>query len=116
VGGFPIIDLQGDLDSPAEAVLNSAYRTAMSQDPPAIVLDFRNVKFMNSKGIALIVEMLTRLRKAGRHLLVFGLNNHYRQLFEITRLTEYISVHGDESGALAAAMVMRVEEPVLRKE
>ena len=58
---------------------------------------------MNSSGIALIVELLRRARERGQALLACGLSDHYRHIFEVTRLTDYIEIHEDEDGAIAAA-------------
>lgn len=104
VAEIPVVDLRGDIDAPGEKVLETAYRTATSRGAPVIVLNLCGVGFINSKGIALIVEFLAQARRAAGRLFVYGLSDHYRQIFEITRLSEYIAVYGDESTALAAAL------------
>ena len=43
-----------------------------------------------------------RANRAKQRLLACGLNDHYRQIFELTRLDEAISIYGDEAEALAA--------------
>lgn len=101
VGRLAIIELSGELDGSAEEPLTAAYALAEERDPAAILLSFGEVGYINSKGIALIVVLLSRARKADRRLLACGLSDHYREIFEITRLSEYITVCADEEGAVA---------------
>ena len=58
---------------------------------------------MNSGGIGLLVTLLVRVNRQGQRLLAFGLSDHYRQIFELTRLDEAVGIHASESEALAAA-------------
>ena len=69
----------------------------------AIVLDFRGLDYMNSGGIGLLVTLLVRVQRQGQRLLAFGLTEHYRQIFELTRLDEAIGIHDTEAAALTAA-------------
>ena len=55
-----VIDLHGEINAAAEARLNAAYAEAEAQNPPTIVLNFGEVSYINSTGIALIVGLLAR--------------------------------------------------------
>jgi anti-anti-sigma factor len=96
-----IIDLEGEIDSFAEDMLNDAYAEAESRDAKVILLNFSKVDYINSTGIALIVGLLARARKSKRHLLASGLSEHYVEIFQITRLVDFMSVFPDEASALA---------------
>jgi anti-sigma B factor antagonist len=80
-----------------------AYARAGGEDVKAIVLDFSELGYMNSGGIGLLVTLLVRANRAKQKLLAFGLNEHYRQIFELTRLDEAIAIHASEADAVAAA-------------
>jgi anti-anti-sigma factor len=99
--GVAILDLHGDIDGRAEDVLERAYTTAEGQHPAAILLNASQVTYINSKGIALLVVLLRRATKSGRRLWICGLNEHYQEIFRITRLSDYIAVSPDETSALA---------------
>jgi anti-sigma B factor antagonist len=109
-GGVAVIELKGDVTAASEGELMAAYREA---GPPegtrGLVLDFTRLDYMNSSGIGLLVTFLVRAKRAQQQLSAFGLSDHYRQIFELTRLDEVISVHDDEDGAVVAA---RTEAPV----
>jgi anti-anti-sigma factor len=101
VRGAAIIDLRGEIHAGAEETLNAAYATADSHDPQAILLNFGDVGYINSTGIALIVGLLSQARKANRRLMACGLSDHYVEIFQITRLADFMSVFPDEASALA---------------
>lgn len=99
--GVSVIDLVGEIDGTAEAELNSAYAEAESRNPAVILLNFRDMVYMNSTGIALIVSLLARARKTKRRLVTAGLSDHYVRIFQITRLADFMTVYPDEASALA---------------
>jgi len=99
-----IIDLYGEINSFAEAGLNEAYTEAEKMNIPTIALNFSNVTYINSTGIALIVGLLARARKAHHPLAVFGLSEHYTEIFQITRLADFMSIYPDEESVLTGAV------------
>ena len=99
--GVAIIDLYGEINSFAEEGLNSAYSEADQSQPSIISLNFVNVDYINSTGIALIVSLLARARKSRRRMVVYGLSDHYVEIFQITRLSDFMSIFPDEETALA---------------
>lgn len=100
-GKAAVISLQGEIDSFGEEVLNQAYGDAERLGTSAVLLNFSGVDYINSTGIALIVGLLARARKTGRRLLTSGLSSHYVEIFQITRLADFMSVYPDEATALA---------------
>ncbi|MGD2159049.1 MAG: STAS domain-containing protein [Anaerolineales bacterium] len=98
--GKVVIDLSGEIDAFAEKSLNEAYQDAISGDPSTVVLNFSDVDYINSTGIALIVSLLAQARKAHRELVVYGLNDHYVEIFQITRLSDFMTIYPDEESAL----------------
>jgi anti-sigma B factor antagonist len=97
-----IIDLSGEINAFAETTINSAYQEAEESDPKAILLNFSAVDYINSTGIALIVGILAQTRKTHRRIITFGLSDHYREIFNITRLSDFMDVFLDELSALAS--------------
>jgi anti-sigma B factor antagonist len=95
-----VIDLHGEMDGFAEEALNAAYAKATRHGPPAILLNFSDVDYINSTGIALIVGLLAQARKSHRRLLTCGLSEHYQEIFRITRLADFMRMVPDERAAL----------------
>jgi len=98
-----VVDLRGDIDGRAEHALGEAYARAEATGAELVVLNFSEVGYINSTGIALIVGLLARSRATGRRLSVVGLSEHYREIFTITRLSDFMSLFADEASALASS-------------
>lgn len=97
-----VLDLEGDINTFAEQTLERAYAEAEGLDPSAIALNFEGVDYINSTGIALIVSLLAEARKHQRELVVYGLSDHYQEIFKITRLADFMTIYEDEHAAFAA--------------
>lgn len=100
--GAAVVDLHGQIDMGADGPLAAAYAEAASLGTGAIVLNFEQVDYINSTGIALIVGLLARARKERRAISACGLSDHYREIFEITRLSDFMGIYADEDSAAGA--------------
>ncbi len=98
--GTRVIDMEGDISRNSDTVLHAAYTEASEGEASRVVLNFSDVGFINSSGIAVIVSLLARARAAKQELTVFGLSDHYKRIFEITRLADFMRVAPDEATAL----------------
>ena len=97
-----IIDIQGEVSAFAEQVLMDAYNEASASTTRVIILNFSGLEYMNSSVIGLIVTLLIRVNRQKQRLLAYGLSEHYRHIFELTRLNDAIKIYDSESAALAA--------------
>jgi anti-anti-sigma factor len=70
-------------------------------DVGVVVLDFASVVYINSTGIALIVSILARARAERRKVVASGLSAHYREIFDITRLSDFIELFPDLDHAVS---------------
>lgn len=102
--GVGVIDISGEVTSFAESDLMEAYNQASANQAKAIILNFENLEYMNSGGIGLLVTLLIRAQRNDQRLLAYGLSEHYRQIFELTRLNEAIEVFSSEADAVAVVV------------
>ncbi|MCH8094391.1 MAG: STAS domain-containing protein [Chloroflexi bacterium] len=102
-GDVAVIDLQGDINAFAEATLINAYVEAGETSAKTLALNFNEVEYINSTGIALIVGLLARARKDKQGVFAFGLSDHFANIFEITRLSDFMQIVADEAAALELA-------------
>jgi anti-sigma B factor antagonist len=98
-----VIEIKGDVTAASEDVLMDAYGRASEPGVQTIVLSFEGLDYMNSGGIGLLVTLLVRAQRQRQRVLAYGLSDHYRQIFELTRLDEAVGIHDSEDEALAAA-------------
>ena len=98
--GLAVIDLTGDVNAAAEQALNQAYAEATAGGATSVALNFERADYINSTGIALIVGLLAQARKNGIEVKAFGLSDHYREIFEITRLADFMTIADNDERAV----------------
>ena len=100
--GMAVIDLAGSIDRGAAPARDAAYAGCAETGAATVALDFTHVEYINSTGIALLVSLLAKARQDARPVVAWGLTDHYREIFEITRLADFLEVVADEQAARAA--------------
>lgn len=98
-----VLDIHGEINAYAENAMMDAYTQSSGAGANAIILNFEGLEYMNSSGIGLLVTLLIRVQRQKQQLLAYGLSEHYRQIFELTRLNEAILIYENEKAALEAA-------------
>jgi anti-anti-sigma factor len=86
------VRMRGDLDSRADETLSAAYGEVTSIGSKRMTLDFHDVGYINSTGIALVVRLLAEARRDGRGVRAVGLTPHYKEIFRITRLSDFMDI------------------------
>src|SRR5215475_13770464 len=94
-----VVDIKGDITAACEPVLMSAYEAA-GASTSKLVLNFAGLEYMNSGGIGMLVTLLVRANRQRQELAAYGLSDHYREIFELTRLDEAITIYDSEESAL----------------
>lgn len=100
--GDPITVLRftGDITSGSQAAVTGTY-DGLPQTAKRILLDFSKVEYLNSSGIALIIQMLIAASKKGQKIVSFGLTPHFQKVFTMVGITKYTTLHPDEKTACA---------------
>src|SRR6201994_2552863 len=98
-----VVDIRGEVTAGCEPVLMSAYEEAGGPDTSRLVLNFGGLEYMNSGGIGMLVTLLVRANRQRQQLAAYGLSDHYREIFELTRLDEAITIYDSEESALVGA-------------
>jgi anti-sigma B factor antagonist len=97
-----VVDIKGEVTAACEPVLMSAYEAA-GASTSKLVLNFAGLEYMNSGGIGMLVTLLVRANRQRQQLAAYGLSDHYREIFELTRLDEAITIYDSEESALNGA-------------
>lgn len=95
------LDIRGEINANAEPALMEAYNQSTQMGARVVLLNFSDLEYMNSSGIGLLVTLLIRVKRQNQRLMAFGLSDHYRNIFNLTRLDEAIAIYNNESEALA---------------
>jgi anti-sigma B factor antagonist len=101
--GDPITVLRfaGDITSASKAAVLGTYQ-GISESTKRILLDFSKVEYLNSSGIALVIQMMIAASKNGQTIQTFGLTPHFQKVFTMVGITKYTKLHADEKSACAA--------------
>jgi anti-sigma B factor antagonist len=98
--GIRVIDVVGEITAFSEKEISDAHEKA-GEGATAVILNFEGLEYMNSGGIGLLVTTLIRAQRSGHALRAYGLTDHYREIFSLTRLDEAIGLYDDEASAVA---------------
>ncbi len=96
-GSGSTIALSGTVNRNAKEPIETAYKEA-SRGGGEVILDFNEVDYINSTGIAVIVGILATARAQGQEVGAVGLTDHYQEVFRITRLSDFMHIY-DEAPA-----------------
>lgn len=102
--GFPVTALRfgGDIASTSKDAVLGAYQALPKDTAKLILLDFTGVEYINSSGIALIIQLLIEASHAGQTVYAFGLSAHFTKVFTMVGITKYARLFPSQSEALAA--------------
>jgi anti-sigma B factor antagonist len=100
IPGVSVIDLHGEMTAFSEQKLIDAYQQVSGVGSQIIILNFKSLEYMNSSGIGLLIMILVRANRSRQKLVASGLDEHYKMIFELTRLNEAIQVYETVQEAL----------------
>jgi anti-anti-sigma factor len=95
-----VLALRGPLTSAHAPV----FQNAMRREEPAevVILDFSDVPYVDSAGLGMLVSAFISRQKAGRKIILSGINPRVRKLFEITRMQDLFLIFSSPEEAIAA--------------
>lgn len=100
--GAYIVAPQADVDMSFSPKLRESLRNAQSAGPERVVVDLTNVHYMDSSGLATLIEAMKNSRAAKTRLILCGMSDKVRAIFEIARLNQYFTIADDLDSALSA--------------
>jgi anti-sigma B factor antagonist len=99
--GATIVDISGDIDMGTSPGLRKTLLESLKQTP-RLVVNLREVRYIDSSGIASLVEVLKEARIKEKRLVLFGLNTTVREVLQLTRLAKIFEIRETEEQALTA--------------
>ena len=97
-----ILDLSGDIDlANSPAVRKALLKEIRDNRTPRVVMNLSNVRYIDSSGVASLVEGLKAARDVGSRFILFGLSTSAREVLQLSRLLKIFEVYDNEEQALA---------------
>ena len=100
VDQISILDCSGDVDLYSSPELREALLKEMRSGAPSVLINMSDVPYIDSSGIATLVEGLQLSRETKAHFGLFGLRNNARSVLELARLHKVFALFDDEKEAL----------------
>ena len=97
-----VLRFEGDISSASKDAVLGAYQALPKTSVKNVLLDFTKVDYINSSGIALVIQLLIEASNAGQKVLAYGLSPHFTKVFTMVGITKYAGLFADQSAALAA--------------
>ncbi len=102
-GNATIVDVVGDIDLHNSREVRRVMLDAFQQKrAPRVIVNLKGVRYIDSSGVASLVEGLKVSRSMGSRLILFGLSPAAREVLELSRLAKVFEVYESEEQALAS--------------
>jgi len=101
-GDITILDIRGDVTAFSEPFLNSAYNSAKESSPKKLLLKFEEAAYINSGGIAVLIQVLAQTRRNNQKIGITGLSDHFKKVFNMVGITKFATIYPTLQDALSA--------------
>ncbi|MBT8372166.1 MAG: STAS domain-containing protein [Deltaproteobacteria bacterium] len=99
-GEVTIFDIQGDITSFSEPFLDEAYQKANDQDARKILLKIGQDAYINSGGIALLIQMMAQIKRNNQSVVIAGISEHFKKIFNMVGITKFAKIFDTVEAAL----------------
>jgi anti-anti-sigma factor len=105
-GDLIVLDIRGDVTAFSEPSLNSAYSSTKESSPKKILLKFEETAYINSGGIAVLIQVLAQTRRNNQKIGITGLSGHFKKVFNMVGITKFATIYPTLQDALSAMSAM----------
>ena len=102
IGDVTLFDIKGDVTALSEPFLDDAYKKALDQSVSKILLQFKKDAYINSGGIALLIQILAETKKNNQKAGITGLSDHFKKIFNMVGITKFAKIYDTVEAALEA--------------
>jgi anti-sigma B factor antagonist len=102
IDNITIFDVIGDIDLANSPEVRKALLKELKESRvPRVVMNMSRVRYIDSSGVASLVEGLKASRDVGSRFILFGLSPSAREVLQLSRLLKIFEVYEDEAQAIA---------------
>ena len=99
-GGVTLFDIHGDVTVFSEPFLDEAYKNANNEGATKILLKFEKSAYINSGGIAVLIQLLAKTKQNNQQIGITGLSEHFKKIFNMVGITKFAKIHNSMEEAL----------------
>lgn len=97
-----VLPLEGEIDLHISPRVAESLRALIEQKPTRLVVDLSRVTYIDSSGLAVLIEGMQNVEAYGGRFSLAGLQESVRPIFEIARLDQVFVIFPDVDAAMAA--------------
>ncbi|CAN5373360.1 STAS domain-containing protein [soil metagenome] len=97
-----ILPLEGEIDLHVSPQIGASLSALIAKKPPQIVVDLSKVSYIDSSGLAILIEAMQNVVGYGGQFARTGVQESVRTIFEIARLDQVFRIFPDTASALSA--------------
>jgi len=98
-----VLSLEGEIDLHVSPRVAASLEAMIRDKPPRIVVDLSRVNYVDSSGLAVLVEAMQNVEEYGGKFALAGLQENVRSIFETARLDQVFLIYPHVDAALAAS-------------
>ena len=99
--GLTVCHIDGEIDINSSPMIKKSFDKLISQKTSKIVINLSKVTYVDSSGLATLVEILKNMRSYGGRMRLACMSPKIKSLFEITKLEKLFEIMADESEAIS---------------
>jgi anti-sigma B factor antagonist len=97
-----VLPLEGEIDLHISPRVESSLASIIAERPEHIVVDLSGVTFIDSSGLAVLINAMQDVKQYGGKLTLAGINSNIRSIFELARLDQFFLIDPRDDELLAA--------------
>jgi anti-sigma B factor antagonist len=96
-----VLPLKGEIDLHVSPSVTASLNEMINKKPPRMVVDLSEVSYIDSAGLAALIEAMQKVEGYGGKFMLAGLQETVRSIFEISRLDQVFQIFPDTNAALS---------------
>jgi anti-anti-sigma factor len=99
-GDITIMYVRGDITSYSESVFKAAYRQVVDLAASKIIIKIEKYAYINSGGIALIIQTLYKIKENNQSAAIAGVSPHFKKIFNMVGIAKFAGIFENLSDAM----------------
>jgi anti-sigma B factor antagonist len=96
-----VCHIDGEIDINSSPTIKKSFDKIISSKTPKLVINLSRVTYVDSSGLATLVEILKNMRSYGGRMRLACMSPKIKSLFEITKLEKLFEILADEETAIS---------------
>ncbi len=103
IQGIPLLLIEGDMTSDADVEVKKHYANIKSEySLDAMIINFEKTKYINSSGIATLINIIQDLNERNGKVFFVGMTDHFEKVMEIVGISDFVQIMKTNEEALSA--------------